>query len=154
MVTELFHCMWGNTPMQSHRMRRIALGMLALAILFALFEVAVRVIPPDQAQIVETDDTGALVATRTITDARAIAHQRSLVDAHPVWQANLLTQCGSVILPDDDVTIRFYWHGLPLESASSNMSYCPAAHLVSSGGLLAPVRYAGAITMQGVALVL
>jgi hypothetical protein len=149
-----FHRAQEHTPMRSHRMRRIALGVLALAILFALFEVAVRVIPPDQAQIVETYDTGALVASRTIMDARAIAYQRSLVDAQPIWQANLLTQCGAVILPDDDVTIRFFWHGLLLESASSNMSFCPAAHLVSSGGLLTPVRYAGAITMQGVKLVL
>ncbi len=100
--------------MRSHRKRRIALGVLALVILFALFEVAVRVIPPDQAQIVDTDDTGAVVASRTITDAHSIAHQRSLVDAHPIWQANLLTHCSAVILPDDDVTIRFFWHGLLL----------------------------------------
>ena len=43
--------------MRSHRKRRIALGVLALVILFALFEVAVRAIPPDQAQIVDTHDT-------------------------------------------------------------------------------------------------
>jgi len=143
-----------SSSTQQARTRRIAICIVALFILFALFEVAVRVIPPDQAQIVETDDTGALVASRTITDAGAIAKQRALVDAHPVWQANLLTQCGTVILPDDDVTIRFFWHGLLLESASSNMSFCPAAHLVSSGGLLTPVRYSGAITMQGVMLAL
>ncbi|HEY7850247.1 MAG TPA: hypothetical protein VIC27_09295 [Ktedonobacterales bacterium] len=59
-----------------------------------------------------------------------------------------------MILPDDDVTIRFFWHGLLLESATSNMSFCPDAHMVSSGGLPTPVRYAGAITMQGVMLVL
>ncbi|HEY8326008.1 MAG: hypothetical protein ACHQ1E_07500 [Ktedonobacterales bacterium] len=138
--------------MRSHRKRRLGLIVLALFIVFVLFEVVVRVIPPDQAQIVDTDDTGAVVASRAITDARTIAHQRFLVDGYPNWQANLLTQCSSVIMPDDDVTIRFYWHGLLLESATSNMSFCGDAHTVSSGGLLTPVRYAGAITMQGVVL--
>lgn len=134
------------------RTRHIGLVVLALVILFALFEVAVRVIPPDRAQIVVTDDTGAVVKSHTLTDAQAIAHQRFLVNAYPDWQANLLTRCSSVILPDDDVTIRFFWHGLLLESATSNMSFCGAAHTVSSGGLLTPVRYAGAITMQRVKL--
>jgi len=138
--------------MRSHRKRRIGLIALALFIVFVLFEVAVRLIPPDQAQIVDTDDTGVVVASRSITDAHAIARQRFLVNGYPNWQANLLTQCSSVILPDDDVAIRFYWHGLLLESATSNMSFCSAAHTVSSGGLLSPVRYAGAITMQGVVL--
>lgn len=138
--------------MRNRSKRRIGLTMLALFIVFVLFEVAVRVIPPDQAQIVDTDDTGAVVTSRTITDAHVIARQRFLVNGYPNWQANLLTRCSSVILPDDDVTIRFYWHGLLLESATSNMSFCGDAHTVSSGGLLTPVRYAGAITMQGVVL--
>ena len=133
--------------------RRRVLGMLRLALLpFFLFEVGIRLVPPDAVQVTSTawgvsgyGPTGVgPTITQTVTDPREIARVRDAISAGLTSQVAWFP--GPVICNGgfgESVTYRFTWHGIPVEEATSRSTNCGDMVIlaVSSGGVTDPFRY-------------
>jgi hypothetical protein len=110
---------------------------LLLVVLFAIFEISVRLLPPDAVRYeIQFYPYGAAPSSKsgTITDPTTIAQWQSAVTANPngrfIWQTG--GDCSQS--SDFTATYVFLWHGLPIEVVSQLPS-CFAQYKVSSGGI-------------------
>ncbi len=146
-----------QTPMSQrlttlwHNTRPVLLkGGLIVIILFALFEIGVRVLPPDAVQYdVEANTDGRVTLSQSgiMTDPTTIAQWRAAVTASPTNE----TLIGALIhawrkdeicapLSTFTASYVFLWHGLPLESVTL-LSICGEESTISSGGIPDPRTY-------------
>lgn len=116
---------------------------LLLAIVFALFEIGIRLLPPDALQYSEVETINGTVTfstSGTITDPATIAEWQADVTATPsdrfIWQTN--ATCAP--LSEYSASYTFLWHGLPIEVVSQLPS-CLPLYEVSSGGIPNPRAY-------------
>lgn len=130
---------WGN------RRKATLLVCLALVTAFVLFEIGVRLLPPDAVQYeIQTYFNGSLVNTQagTITDPATVARWRATVTAHPSGETLVGTliaqQRGEIMcaggLAGNTASYVFLWHGLPIESVSA-LPTCIARYMISRGGI-------------------
>jgi hypothetical protein len=122
---------------------RIWAAIVTLALLFAVFEVSVRLAPANAVRydIVVYTPAGppGPHLQGVITDSATIARWRAAMTAHPLEsfaQYTLrhiqgVTCAGGTML---EATYTFTWHGLPIEVVSGGIG-CLSGFQVSSGGL-------------------
>ena len=119
---------------------RIALLLVAA---FAVFEIGVRLLPPDAVRYAAQETlNGEIVFTKsgTITNPATIARWRAAMTATP--SGKFLWQQGGTCAPSGAYTATyvFLWHGLPIEVVSS-LTGCRADYGISSGGIPDPRTY-------------
>ena len=130
-------------------MRRRALAVIAaLVAVFAVFEVGVRLLPPDAVQYeIRTGINGGKITTTTgvMTDSATVARWRAALLAEPSGQSLLdfyvakwqgRDMCRRLGLYS--ATYRFTWHGMPVEVVSpAPAPNCggKGVYQVSSGGV-------------------
>ncbi len=126
--------------------RRRALTVLgALIVVFAAFEVGIRLLPPDAVSYeFQSSVNGGPVMTTSgvITDPATVARWRAAMTAHPSrrslpnlsiagWQGR--NTCAPLGLYT--ARYRFTWHGLPVEVVSHAPGCGGGGYQVSSGGI-------------------
>ena len=127
------------------RTRRALVVWIALLLVaaFAVYEIGVRLLPPDavhyQAQLTTNGET-VFTKSGTITDPATIAHWRAAMTQMPTGKF-LLQPLGSCApLSNYTAMYIFLWHGLPIEVVTS-LPYCGEQCVVSSGGIPDPRTY-------------
>jgi len=123
----------------------VRLIMLALIVLFAAFEIGVRLLPPDEVQytaVAQFDGTVISSTSGTITDPATVARYRAAMTATPsgkfVWQGWHSTCAGT---DPFSYTYTFLWHGLPVEVVSQAPFCTGNQYQISSGGITDPRTY-------------
>lgn len=124
--------------------RRQTLAIIAaLVVFFAVFEVGVRLMPPDAVQYtIQTINPAGpgTTVSGTITDPVTVARWRAAMTERPdgAIASSYLARWQGVGCSYGTITIATYtftWHGLPVEVVSPGPS-CLGGYQVSSGGIL------------------
>src|SRR5579884_1643151 len=127
-------------------------GALVLVIVLALFEITIRVLPPDAVQYdVQEYTNGELVFSRsgTVTDPTTIAQWRAAVTASPSPTNETLIDAlihawrkDEICAPLSSATVSyvFLWHGFTTEAVTS-LPVCGPVCTISSGGIPDPRTY-------------
>ena len=118
----------------------LRVGVVVIVLLFTGFEVGIRHVPPDAVQVsVSSVETGRLLGSREITDARTVADDYDQISDLPV---SFEAEFGTYHCNQYDVhtlktyTFRFTRWGLPVKVATvENICGLPLLWLISSGGL-------------------
>ncbi len=122
--------------------RRALVFIAALVLAFVVFEVGVRLLPPDAVrytiQAINPAEPDVTVSG-TITDPATVARWRAVMTEKPSgalinsyiarWQG-VGCSYGSITI----ATYNFTWHGLPVEVVS-HVPSCIGGYQVSSGGI-------------------
>lgn len=126
---------------------RVCLLLLAA---FAIFEIAVRLLPADAVRYeVQVSTNGGPITTKTgtITDPATVARWRAEVTANPASELRIglligqwRKQYSCSYLSTFDASYDFFWHGLPIESVSL-LPVCFERYQISSGGIIDPRTY-------------
>ena len=142
---------------QGNRRRLIVIVCLLLVALFAVFEIGVRLLPPDAVRYetqLSTNGGPAIMKTGTITDPAAIAGLRAEATAQPSGHLLIGTlisqwrgQNTCAPLSYYSATYVFLWHGIAIETLSS-LPTCDEQYTVSSGGIPDPRTYYVAQPLQ------
>ncbi len=119
---------------------RTGVGFVVVILLSIGFEVGIHHVPPDAVQVtVSSVESGRILASRTITDARIVADYYSRVSSLPVsFEAEFGTyNCNLYDVHTlKTYTFRFTRLGLPVKVATVvNICGNPYLWLISSGGL-------------------
>lgn len=125
--------------------------VVALALLFVAFEMGIRLITPDAVESTITfvpckvqslcTTTMPLSRSGRTTDPRTIAMYQALLappnESKSLVASYLATWGGATCAPltTYTVTLRFTWHGIPVEAASPGPGCDNGWSQVSSGGL-------------------
>ncbi len=135
---------WGN------RRRLIVMVCLLLVALFAVFEIGVRLLPPDSVRYetqLSTNGGPTIIRTGAITDPATIARLRAEATAQPSGHLLIGTLIGQWRGQDTCAPLSYYsatyvflWHGVAIETFSS-LPTCDEQYTVSSGGLPDPRTY-------------
>jgi hypothetical protein len=133
----------------SLRRRTVLIGLAVALVLFVAFEVGVRQITPDAVsyEIVTVNPVGpGRTQSGAITEPATIAKWRSAMTAQPgkrLSDAYFTAWWGTGCAFGTTVsgTVRFTWHGLPVEVASPAPGCAFMSSVLSSGGLPAPQIY-------------
>lgn len=140
--------------MRARRPRRrtaLTLLLVAAAILFAAFELGVRLPPPDAVEYQERlSNNGEVAGTAqgTTADPATVARLRAAIAAHPVeLSANLYlarVQGADTCAPlsEYSASYRFTWRGLPVETIWPAGTCGDRGYTISSGGLSDPRVFA------------
>jgi hypothetical protein len=133
-----------------------------LALLLLGFEISVRLIQPDRMTYDASYYTGDFSnpvrhdVHMRVTDPRAIAYWQSAVSANPLplsrydFASMIDVHCNEEHFINQSFTFTFSWHGLPLESVTSDDQGCVPTLSLTSGGLLDPRFYALPEPLPGV----
>lgn len=130
--------------------RRNGVIWLALALaLFVAYEVGVRMVTPDavQYEIVTVQPAGpGSTQSGTITDPATIAQWRAAMTAHPTKSLSdayfsAWGGTGCSVGTVEHTTVRFTWHGLPVEVVSPGPGCALMSSEVWRGGLPDPQIY-------------
>ena len=118
-------------------------GALGLVAAFAVFEIGVRLLPPDAVRYsarLTTNGEAIFTKSGTITDPATVARWHAAMTQTP--SGKLLWQGGGTCAPLSSyaATYTFLWHGLPVEVVSS-LPICGDQYVVSSGGIPDPGTY-------------
>jgi hypothetical protein len=137
-------------PLRGTRIKMVIIGV-ALAVVLAVFEIAVRQVRPDAVRYdVRQTTNGTVVFTKTgtITNPATVAQWHVAVTRQP--SATFLWQLGGNCAPLTTTSANyvFLWHGVPIETVSSLPScgdfymvtrgFLPDLHLYSIDPLLQP----------------
>lgn len=130
--------------------RSLLVALTALALLTA-FEVGVRLIQPDTLVYTATIAQGSIVSPTyqhihlTITNPRAVAKWYAAVNSSPVDNvfSTIFVHCNGLYYLGESYRFEFTWHGLPIETATSNnVTNCGPEMQLTSGGLPGVREYA------------
>lgn len=128
--------------------------MALLALLLLGFEISVRLIPPDSMTYDASFYTGDFSnpvrhhVHMTVTDPRAITHWKSAISSNPLpysqynFASMIYVHCNGMHFINQSFTFTFSWHGLILESVTSDDQGCGPTLSLTSGGLPDPRYYA------------
>ena len=118
---------------------------LLLVVVFAAFEIGVRLVTPDEVQytaVAQFDGTVYSSTSGTITDPATVARYRAAMTATPsgkyVWQGWHSTCAGT---DPFSYTYTFLWHSLPVEVVSQAPFCTGDQYQISSGGITDPRTY-------------
>lgn len=136
-----------RTVSQANRRRVFVIMCLLVVGGFTVFEIGVRLLPPDTVRYeiqIATNGSPAITQTGTITDPATIARLRAEVTAKPSGQLLIGTLIGQWRGQDTCAPLSYYsatyvflWHGVTIEAFSS-LPTCDEQYAVSSGGLPDP----------------
>lgn len=121
-----------------HRLRsRILVGVLALLILVALFEVGIRFVQPDALRFVETDTAGRILIVVNVTDPAQVAGWYRYVNNERSLGVGGLCNMPLGTTPET-FSFTFTWHGVPVESLSGGYANVCGYYKMSAGGIPNP----------------
>lgn len=145
------------TSPQGNRRRVFVIMCLLVVGGFAVFEIGVRLLPPDAVRYeTQLSNNGgpAITQTGTITDPATIARLRAEATGKPSGQLLIGTLIGQARgqeacapLSYYSATYVFLWHGVTVESFSS-LPTCDEQYAISSGGIPDPRTYYPAQPLQ------
>lgn len=111
---------------------------------FAVFEIGVRLLPPDEVRYTYVDQfNGTVISTQsgTITDPAAVAQWQADTTATPsgkyIWQATNWTCSQPYPI---SATYIFLWHVFPIEVVTSGLG-CGDQYEISIGGVPDPQTF-------------
>lgn len=140
-----------STPARAKsRMPRSLLVALTLLALLIVFEMGVRLIQPDTLVYTAAVGYGSYASPTyqhvhlTITNPQAVARWYAAVNSRPVDTvlSTVLLHCNGLYDLGASYRFEFTWHGLPIETATSNMTGCGPELRLTSGGLPGLREYA------------